>query len=93
MVPNGLCCAPYIFTKLLKPMYAMLRNQGHLSTGYIDDSNLQGKTVESTLRNILATGQLALALGFRLNLDKSVLIPTQIIEFLGFVIDSINMVV
>ena len=62
-------------------------------TGYIDDRHLQDQTVESTVKNILATCQYGFSLGFRLNLDKSVLIPTQIIEFLGFVIHSIHMVV
>ena len=30
-----------IFTKLWKPVYATLRNMGHLNSGYIDDSYLQ----------------------------------------------------
>jgi hypothetical protein len=37
-LPNGLASAPRIFTKLLKPVYATLRSQGHVSFGYIDDS-------------------------------------------------------
>ena len=41
-LPNGLSSAPRIFTKLLKPVYSTLHNKGHLSSGYIDDSYLQG---------------------------------------------------
>ncbi len=44
-----------LFTKLLKPVYATLRSMGHLSSGYIDDSYLQG---DSYLVNALAMLQL-----------------------------------
>ena len=33
-LPNGLSCCPRFFTKLLKPIYANLRSQGHLSTTF-----------------------------------------------------------
>ena len=46
-LPNALCSAPHIFTKLLKPVYAHLHNRGYLSLGYIDDSYLQGDTLEN----------------------------------------------
>ena len=36
-VPNGLSSGPRIFTKLLKPVYAVLREMGHVISGYIDD--------------------------------------------------------
>ena len=42
--PLGLSCAPRVFTKLLKPVYATLHNLGYLSLGYIVDSYLQGDT-------------------------------------------------
>ena len=40
--PNGLALCPRKFTKLLKPVYCYLRKKGHLSSGCIDDSYLQG---------------------------------------------------
>ena len=43
-LPNGLASAPRIFTKLLKPVYVTLRSMGHLNSGYVDDSYLQGDT-------------------------------------------------
>ena len=36
--PNILAFCPRKFTKLLKPVYSTLRNLGHLSVAYIDDS-------------------------------------------------------
>ena len=48
---NGLASAPRIFTKLLKPVYATLHSMGHLNSGYIDDSYLQGDTVADCQQN------------------------------------------
>ncbi|CAB3997611.1 Enzymatic poly, partial [Paramuricea clavata] len=45
--PNGLASCPRKFTKLLKPVYAVLRKLGHISSPYIDDSYLQGDDYES----------------------------------------------
>ena len=44
-LPNGLSCAPRVFTKLLKPVFATLKSQGHLSVSYIDDVFLQADTL------------------------------------------------
>lgn len=33
-LPNGLACAPRLLTKILKPVYATLRQKGHLNVGY-----------------------------------------------------------
>ena len=49
---NRLSCAPRVFTKLLKPVYATLHNLGYLSLGYIDDSYLQGDTSSECLENV-----------------------------------------
>ena len=39
---NGLALAPRKFTKLLEPVFATLRERGHLSTAFLDDSLLSG---------------------------------------------------
>ena len=44
-LPNGLSCAPRLYTKILKPVYATIRKEGHLNVGYTDDSYLQGDTI------------------------------------------------
>lgn len=36
-LPFGLCSAPYIFTKLLKPLVNFLRLKDHMSVVYLDD--------------------------------------------------------
>ena len=92
-LPNGLACAPRLFTKIVKPVYATLRQKGHLNVGYIDDSYLQGENIEDCQANIHDTCDLFSKLGFILHPVKSVLKPVQVLTFLGFVLDSINMTV
>ena len=50
---NGLASCPRKFTKLLKPVYSVLRQLGHLSSPYIDDSYLQGEDYDRCLENII----------------------------------------
>ena len=38
VLPNGLACAPSMFTKLLTPIYASLKEEGGECFPYIDDS-------------------------------------------------------
>ena len=60
---------------------------------YIDDSLLLGETFEICLNNIRATVALLRELGSTIHPEKSVLVPTQQIIFLGFVIDSVKMTI
>ena len=46
-LPNGLSQGPRCFTKLTKPINDFLRTQGHISTGYLDDSLLIGATFDA----------------------------------------------
>lgn len=71
--PNGLSSAPRLFRKVLKPLYATLRCKGHLNVGYIDDSYLQGDTVQECHDNITDTTDLFVKLGFVIHPLKSVL--------------------
>ena len=91
--PNGLASAPRIFTKLLKLAYAILRSMGHLNSGYIDDSYLQGDTSAECHKNVTDTITLFTKLGFQIHPEKSLFIPSQKLTFLGFVVDSNAMTV
>ena len=91
--PNGLALCPRKFTKLLKPVYCYLRKNGHLSSGYIDDSYLQGDGFSDCLTNVVDTIKLFDTLGFIIHPDKSIFIPTQVLTFLGFILDSRNMTI
>lgn len=92
-LPNGICCAPRLFTKLMKPVYATLRKLGHQNAGYIDDSLLASNSKEACVRNVHDTVHLMNDLGFVIHGKKSVLVPTKNITFLGNDIDSVDMIV
>ena len=92
-LPNGLASAPRIFTKLLKPVYATFRSQGHVSFGYIDDSYLQGESVRECKENVDHTVELFERLGFTAYDKKSVLLPTQQLILLGFLLNSKDMTI
>ena len=78
---NGLSSAPRIFTKILKPVYSVLRKNGHVNLAYIDDSLLISETYNDCLHNISDTCKLVDSLGFTVHLEKSVFILTQSITF------------
>lgn len=90
---QGFSAAPRLFTKITKPIYAALRKLGHTNMGYIDDSLLQSQSYNDCLVNIKDTVYLFKKLGFFINETKSVFIPCQKLVFLGFIIDSVLMIV
>ena len=90
-LPMGLTSSPRVFTKLLKPIFSRLRQYGFNSVIYIDDTLLQGETYSDCESNIEQTIAMLDYLGFTVHPDKSVLKPTQKIEFLGFSMDSVKM--
>ena len=92
-LPQGFRDSPRIFTKLLKPALSCLRCLGHTVLAFIDDTLLQGDTEQDCLSAVMATCQVFDSLGFTVHPVKSVLQPTQKIEFLGFWLDSVNMMV
>ena len=90
---NGYAQAPLLFTKILKQPFAAQRRRGLLSMVYLDDSYLQGDSYSHCLENIHATTRLLTDLGFQINYEKSLLTPTQTIRFLGFILDSVKMII
>ena len=88
-VPNGLSTGPRLFTKLLKVPLAYLRKEyGITITGYLDDTLLIGDSEEQSIEAVKIAAELLQDLGFKISIEKSVVVPSRRIEFLGFVIDS-----
>lgn len=92
-LPNGLSTASRIFSKVMKPVFATLRKMGHSNVAYIDDSLLQSDTLQLCLLNVKDTMSLIDSLGLTTHPEKSIIVPTQCIEFLGFLLNSVNMTV
>ena len=91
VLPNGLSSAPRLFTKLMKPVLATLREQGHMLSSYIDDIYIQGVSYDDCAFSLKETSDLLIKLGFVINREKSMVIPSRRVKVLGFYIDSINM--
>ena len=92
-LPFGLSSAPRVFTKVLKPFVASIRNKGIRLVIYLDDMAIISSSRELSSQEAAIVVQILESLGFIINREKSVLIPSQKIVFLGYVIDSVAMTV
>ena len=89
--PNGLAPCPRKFTKITKIPLSDLRLRKIVVSGYIDDFFTKDHTSEGCFNNVMSIAELFYRLGFVVHPDKSILIPTQKITILGFIINSIKM--
>ena len=80
-----------MFSKILKPVIALLRTRGISLIIYLDDLFIAAGTYIDCLNHAKQVISLLESLGFRINYEKSIIIPTQKLEFLGFIIDSTSM--
>lgn len=92
-LPNGISDGPRLFTKLMKPIFAKLREMGYIITSFIDDTLMCSSSWLGCKECIQGTMQVLRKLGFCINEDKSVLQPTKRIEYLGNIINSETMTV
>ena len=90
-LPNGLSNGPRDFTKIIKTLLRYIRKKGFTLTNYIDDNFSIESTFPKCFENVLKTARICQLAGFVLNWEKSVLVPTQIIEYLGFILNTIDM--
>ena len=75
----------------MKPFVAFIRARDILIIIYLDDILLAAPAFEECNKNALFVIDLFDSLGFHINREKSELIPSHRIPFLGFVMDSIQM--
>ena len=87
-LPFGLSAAPRVFTKLLKPVVGFLRQVGCRLIIYLDDLLILHQDRDRLQQMVLLISQLFESLGLMVNHKKSILVPTQSLEFLGFNINS-----
>ena len=89
VLPFGLASAPRVFTKLLRPIFATFRQNRIRCCFYIDDSLMMNQDkLKCKNESLLITHEMD-NLGFTINETKSVLIPTQRLEFFGVIIDTV----
>lgn len=90
-LPFGLSTAPFLFTKLLKPALTYLRNSGVVCVAYLDDILIIASSYNEAKKDCNKTVVLLTSLGFTINMEKSILSPTQECRFLGFNFNTTNM--
>ncbi len=93
VMAQGLCTAPRAYTKLLKPVFALLRNMGYTVLGYIDDTIFIENSADDISRALQVATKLFDDLGLTISVKKSILQPCQKIEYLGFILNSVDMTV
>ena len=84
----GLSTAPQVFSRVMAPVSAILHSWGIRMRRYLDDWLVQSSSRESLLRDLWVVLDLCRELGIVLNPEKSHLIPSQVVQYLGVVIDS-----
>ena len=85
-LPFGLSSAPRVFTKLMKPVMALLRQAGVRCLIYLDDLLIMGQSREEVGNVTQKILFLLQQLGFRVNWEKSQLTPSQRANYLGFIL-------
>ena len=90
VLPFGLTSAPYVFTKVLRQLIRFWRGHGHRVLLYLDDGIGGNFCQTSATRLSIKVRQDIIACGFTLNDEKSVWEPTQIITFLGVILNFVT---
>ena len=91
-LPFGLSSAPRVFTKTMKPVIGFLRSRGMRVMIYLDDILIFAPSAEESTKNTEFVINLLSSLGFTINFDKSSIQPKKSLNYLGFLLDSANMV-
>lgn len=90
-MPFCLGPAPRVFTKLLKPIVGFLLQQGLRLVVYLDDILIIGHSREEAQEAVKQVVGLLESLGFVIQEEKSVREPSQSLEYIGLMIDTISM--
>ena len=86
----GLSTAPEVFTRVMAPVSAFLHQSGIRLRRYLDDWLIQASSREQVLLALESVLQLCQSLGIVVNWEKSPLVPSQRVEYLGVLLDSVS---
>ena len=90
-LPFGLCPAPRLFTKLMRPVVQQLRSEGIRCVIFIDDILVISLSCEENICDTQWLVDLLHNLGFAIS-PKSQVVPFQSeVEFLGFLVSSLDL--
>ena len=89
-MPFGLTSSPRIFTKVMKAVLVFLRSRGLRVSAWFDDIILAASSVSLLLEHLYFAKILLKSLGFLINEEKSSLIPSQTLNHLGYIWDTVS---
>ena len=90
-LPFGLNASPWVFTKLLRVAVTFLRRSGKRLVIYLDDLLIVGSSLEECSASVCLVIKVLQSLGFLINFGKSETLPTQCMEYIGLIINSVSM--
>jgi len=91
--PFGLALALRTYMKLLRSVAAEIQLKGIKIVIYLDDILVLASSKGQLMEDLAPVARQLEELGFTLNRKKWIWSPTQIIEFLGFIVNSIAMTI
>ena len=86
-LPFGLSTAPIEFTVLAKEVKLMAIHRGIRIHQYLDDWLVRAKSYQICLQHTQSLVKICQELGWLVNLEKSVLQPKQVFDFVGYQFD------
>ena len=86
----GLSTAPQVFTRVMAPVSAFLHRSGIRLRRYLDDWLIQASSREQVLFALDTVLHLCHSLGIIVNWEKSQLVPSQHMVYLGVLLDSVS---
>ena len=84
----GLSTAPQVFTQVMAPVSAILHSWGICMHRYLDYWLVQSSSRESLLQDLQVVLDLCRELGIVINPEKSNLEPSQVVQYLGVIINA-----
>ena len=84
----GLSTAPQVFSQVMAPVSAILHSMGIRIRRYLDDWLVQSSSRESLLQDLQVVLGVCHELGIVANPEKSNLIPSQVVQYLGVIINA-----
>jgi hypothetical protein len=90
-MPFGFSTAPAAFTSLMNFPLTLLREKGVSCLVYLDDWIVWAESSEECLWALQQSLQVLSSLGFIINVEKSVLVPSRVLCWLGVEIDALSL--
>lgn len=87
-LPFGLSLAPWIFTRIVKEFAAILRRESIRIHIYLDDWLVLNQARQMCEFHTQTVIDKATTLGFRINPEKSDLVPSQVFTYLGMIFNT-----